>query len=148
VELRLPWYMDISAFYGEEYSTNPEQIEPQHLAPDDAMFFDQLLKPCSPSVYSAADPIEVIARWQRPVSHQPAEVSLSTTFAQLLETPPRYLPKAAAIIAYAEALKNPAAQAKLELGKAKALVQAANPGGTDPELGEIAALIDKALAIY
>ncbi len=147
VELRVPWYMGIAKFYGEEYSTNPEEIEPQHLAPDDAMFFDQIVKPCSDSHFSASDPIEVIARWQMPVTHQPEEVSLATTFEELLAKTPAYLPKAAAIIAYAEALKNPGS-AHVELTEAKALVAAANPSGTDPELNEIAVLIGKALSIY
>ena len=147
VELRLPWYMGIQKFYGEEYSTNPEVIEPQHLAPDDAMVFNQVVAPCAASAFDGSDPVEVVVRWQLPTGHAKQETSAKTTLGALLGTPPKYLGKAKAIIAYAEALKKPATAAQ-ELGKAKQLASAANPSGTDPELNEIAALIDKALKIY
>lgn len=147
VELRLPWYMGIQKFYGEEYSTDPEVIEPQHLAPDDAMVFNQVVAPCAASAFDGADPVEVVVRWQLPTGHAKQETSAKTTLGALLSTPPKYLAKAKAIIAYAEALKNPAT-AKQELAKAKQLVSAANPGGTDPELKEIAGLIEKALTVY
>lgn len=147
VELRLPWYMGIQKFYGEEYSTNPEVIEPQHLAPDDAMVFNQVVAPCAASAFDGADPVEVVVRWQLPTGHAKQETSAKSTLGALLSTPPKYLAKAKAIIAYAEALKNPST-AKQELAKAKQLAAAANPGGTDPELNEIAGLIEKALTVY
>jgi hypothetical protein len=75
-------------------------------------------------------------------------VTLSTTFEALAAQAPKYLPKGAAIVAYAEALKEPAGGVEPALEKAKALVQTANPSGTDPELKEIATLIDKALSVY
>ena len=147
VELRLPWYMGIQKFYGEEYSTNPEVIEPQHLAPDDAMVFNQIVAPCAASAFDAADPVEVVVRWQTPTGHAKQETSAKTTLAALLSSPPKYLGKAKAIIAYAEALKGPVT-AKQDLAQAKQLASTANPGGTDPELNEIAALIDQALSVY
>jgi len=147
VELRLPWYMGIQVFHGEEYSTNPEVIEPQHLAPDDAMVFNQVIAPCAASAFDGADPVEVVVRWQTPTGHAKLETSAKSTLGALLSAPPKYLGKAKAIIAYAEALKKPST-ADQELAEAKKLVAAADPNGTDPELKEIAALIDKAIAIY
>lgn len=147
VELRLPWYMGIQKFYGEEYSTDPEVIEPQHLAPDDAMVFNQIVAPCSATKLDDADPVEVVVRWQTPTGHAKQEMSAKSTLGALLAAPPKYLGKAKAIIAYAEALKHPMT-AKVELAKAKQLATAANPGGTDAELNEIAGLIDQALQIY
>lgn len=58
------------------------------------MFFDQIVKPCSASVCSAADPVEIIARWEVPMTHQKQEVSLATSFGALLEKSPLHLPKA------------------------------------------------------
>ncbi|HMR73726.1 MAG TPA: VWA domain-containing protein [Polyangiaceae bacterium] len=147
VELRLPWYMGIEKFYGEEYSTNPKEIEPQHLAPGDAMVFSQVVRACSSTEYSSADPIEVIARWQTPVSHLEKEVSVQSTFGALLATQTKYQDKAAAIIAYAEALKDPLT-AKDQLTATLAKIAAVDPTNTDPELSEIKGLIQKALTLY
>ncbi|MCC6902630.1 MAG: von Willebrand factor type A domain-containing protein [Polyangiaceae bacterium] len=147
VELRLPWYMGIQKFYGEEYSTNPEVIEPQHLAPDDAMVFNQIVAPCTASAFDGGDPVEVVVRWQLPTGHAKQEASAKTTLGTLLATPPKYLGKAKAIIAYAEALKKPATGAQ-QLTMAKQLAIAANPAGTDPELNEIVTLIDMAMKVY
>jgi Ca-activated chloride channel family protein len=145
VELQLPWYMAISKFHGEEFSTNPEEIEPQHLAPNDAMVFNQIVRPCDPAVFSVDDQVQVTTRWQTPGTHQNKETQTSITLGQLLAATPKYLPKAKAIIAYAEALKT---QSQAKLDEAMALVEAADPAHTDPELLEIAALLQKADAIY
>jgi Ca-activated chloride channel family protein len=147
VELRLPWYMGIQVFHGEEYSTNPEVIEPQHLAPDDAMVFNQIIAPCSATAFQGDDPVEVVVRWETPTGHAKQETSSKSTLSALLATPPKYLPKAKAIIAYAEALKG-GATAAAELAEAKKAVLAADPAGMDAELKEIAGLIDKALTFY
>jgi len=147
VELRMPWYMGIEVFYGEEYSTNPEEVDPQHLAPNDAMVFNQLVRPCAASQLSNSDPVEVIARWETPLDHTKKEVTKSTTIGELLAETPKYIGKAAAIIAYAEALKDPSAAAQL-LVDAQSAVDAADPAGTDPELTEIEGLIKKAQSIY
>ncbi|MBK7579876.1 MAG: VWA domain-containing protein [Myxococcales bacterium] len=147
VELRMPWYMGIQQFFGEEYSTDPEQIEPQHLAPNDAMVFNQIVAPCSPTALDAADPVEVVVRWQTPISHQKMEKSVNTTLGALQASTPVYLGKAKAIIAFAEALRHPAT-AKVDLAKAKQLALAANPGGVDAELNEIQSLIDAAIPLY
>ncbi|MEZ4222936.1 MAG: VWA domain-containing protein [Polyangiaceae bacterium] len=147
VELRLPWYMGIEKFYGEEYSTNPKEIEPQHLAPNDAMVFSQIVSACNVSNYSAEDPIEVVARWETPVAHLKQETSVQSTFSKLLATQSKYQDKAAAIIAYAEALKDPGVKGE-NLDAALAKVDAADPNKTDPELSEIRTLIGKAKLQY
>jgi Ca-activated chloride channel homolog len=143
VELQMPWYMGIERFYGEGYSTNPRAIEPQHLAPSDAMTFAQTVRPCGPDVGSPADPVQVIARWQTPLTHVAQQVSVSTTLGDLLAAGTVYLPKGAAIVAYAEALKTGATPTALQ--DALAAAAAADPGGTDPELTEIRGLIQRLL---
>ena len=147
VELQLPWYMGIQRFYGEEYSTNPRTIEPQHLAPGDAMVFNQVVSPCDTSHFSQTDPVQLTARWQTPGDHQNRSQSLQTTLGELLAADTPYLPKAKAIIAYAEALKATGDQ-RAKLTEARTLVLAADPSGVDPELAEILSLIDQALTIY
>ena len=145
VQLRMPWYMNIEVFHGEEYSTDPKEVEPQHLAPNDAMVFNQVVRACSPDVVADADPIELVVSWETPDTHQSKQVQKTTTFADLLGATPLYLAKGSAIVAYAEALKQPS---KSRLQAALDAVKSANAGGTDPELTEIQALLEKALLQY
>jgi Ca-activated chloride channel homolog len=145
VELQLPWYMAISKFYGEEYSTNPSVVETQHLSPNDAMVFNQIVRPCDASKLLAEDSVKVIARWQTPLDHVQKQVELTTTIGELGAQTPVYIDKAKAIIAYAEALK---LGDGAKLTEAAALVEAANPDQSDPELNEIAGLIQAASALY
>jgi Ca-activated chloride channel family protein len=139
VELTLPWYFKIEKFYGEEYSTDPKEIEPQHLAPGDAMIFNQIVKACDPSVVNQADTIKVTARWQTPITYLQQETSVEISVADLLAGGKEQLTKGKAIVAYAEALK---LRTKAALHDAHTRVLAANPGG-DPELDEIAYLIEQ-----
>jgi Ca-activated chloride channel family protein len=138
VELTLPWYFSMHKFYGEQYSTDPLQVEPQHLAPSDAMIFNQVLQACDPSVIVPTDPITIHAKWKTPLTYLDQETSVTTTVADLLAGPRDQLTKGNAIVAYAEALKT---GVKADLHAAHDKAVAANVGGTDAELTEIAALV-------
>ncbi len=140
VELTLPWYFQIEKFSGEELSENPEEIEPQHLAPSDAMVFNQVLRACDPAMINSADPVKMKVTWQTPLTYQTQETSLETTVGDLLAADKPHLAKGKAIVAYAEALKT---GLEADLHAAFASVEAANVSGTDPELLEIAELIQK-----
>ncbi|MDI1445709.1 VWA domain-containing protein [Polyangium sp. 6x1] len=140
VELTMPWYFQMHKFYGEEYSENPEEIEPQHLAPSDAMIFNQVLKACDPAKIVATDTITVRARWKTPLTYLDQETEVTTTVGDLLAAQKSGLPKAKAIVAFAEALKAPTSQ---NLADAFAMATAANVKGDDPELLEIVSLIQK-----
>ncbi|WP_437682629.1 vWA domain-containing protein [Sorangium sp. So ce131] len=137
VELTLPWYFKMEKYFGEEYSTNAEEIEPQHLAPGDAMIFNQLVRGCDAGVIKDEDTLTVRARWQAPFTYEPKEVTREVTLAELTGGSKEQLVKGKAIVAYAEALKAGTSEA---LRAARERVIAANPGG-DPELDEIAELI-------
>jgi len=138
VELTMPWYFQIHKFYGEEYSSNPKEIEPQHLAPSDAMIFNHVLKACDPSVVDPADTITVRAKWKTPLGYVDQQTEVTMKVADLLAAQKQGLPKAKAIVAYAEALKAPSKQA---FDDALALIAIADPAGNDPALKQIAALI-------
>jgi Ca-activated chloride channel family protein len=140
VELDLPWYLQMQAFHGEQYSSNPKEVEPQHLAPSSAMIFDQTLAACDPAVVKGDDPVTITARWETPITRQKMQTSITRTVSQLLDGPKDHLAKGKAIVAYAEALKAGTADA---LHAARALADAANPNGNDPDLTEIAGLIAK-----
>ena len=138
IELTMPWYFQMHKFYGEEYSENPKEIEPQHLAPNDAMIFNQVLKACSSSVVEPTDTITVRAKWKTPLAYLDQQTEVTMTVGDLLAAQKAGLPKAKAIVAYAEALKAPSKQA---FDDALALIKLADPAGTDPALNEIASLI-------
>ncbi|HFE46581.1 MAG TPA: VWA domain-containing protein, partial [Nannocystis exedens] len=50
VRLDMPPGFEIVKFSGEEYSDDPSEIEPQHLAPNDAMVFHQTIATCAPEL--------------------------------------------------------------------------------------------------
>lgn len=139
LELTLPWYMEMQHFYGEESSTNAREIEPQHLAPGQAMVFAQILKPCSATVVNPQDPLRFRVTFQTPLTHEDQDVVIESTLAELQAGATEQLDRAAAIIAYAEALKKQGDRTALDAALAK--VEAANPARTDPALNEIADLI-------
>lgn len=138
VELTMPWYFQMHKFYGEEFSSDPKEIEPQHLAPGDAMVLNQVLKACDTSVINPADTITVRLKWKTPLAYLDQQSEVTVTIADLLAAQKPGLPKAKAIIAYAEALKSPSKQA---FDDALAKIQNADPMGTDAALQEIAKLI-------
>ena len=140
VELTLPWYFQVREFYGEEDSENAAEIEPQHLAPSDAMIFSQVLKACDASVVAPDDSILVRAKWKTPITYIEQQTEVTVTVKDLLEGKKNGMAKGKAIVAYAEALKAPT---KESLGEARQMALTANPAGTDPELGEIVSLIEK-----
>lgn len=138
IELTMPWYFQMHKFYGEEFSTNPKEIEPQHLAPSDAMILNQVLKACDPSVIDENDTITVRAKWKTPLTYLAQQTEVTIKLADLFAAQKQGLPKAKAIVAYAEALKAPSKQA---FDEALALIKLADPNGTDAALNEIAGLI-------
>lgn len=148
IELTLPPYFGIAKFYGEEYSPDPTKVRTQHLAPDDSMMLFQILRPCDPSLPRASDPYQVRVTWSDPATGTSREEVQQTTLGQL-GIDDGNLGKAAAIVAYAEAIKQlsvlgvPARIAALQ--SAKAAVIAVNGSAEDPDLAAVVATLDKAI---
>ncbi len=138
VELTLPWYFQMHKFYGEEYSEDPLEVTPQHLAPSDAMVFSQVLKACDPAEVELSDAVTVRASWETPLTYIQMEVAVTMTLQELLDGDKAQLHKGKAIVAYAEALKTGLAD---DLAAAHAAATSADPGGDD-ELSEIRSLIE------
>lgn len=140
VQLDLPPGYEIVRFSGEGYSDDPSEIEPQHLAPDDAMVFHQRLRTCS-GVIDPADAVSITIRWQDPVSFEPDEQVLDTTIGELLAADSTLLLEGAAIFEYATAVAevqafSPSADEAIELAD-RALARALAASPTDPDLAEI-----------
>ena len=104
VRVDLPPGFAIKKFSGEEYSSDPAEVEPQHLAPNDAMVFYQRMETCAPELVDEQSTLTVTARYLDAVTLAAHEVSVTRTFAELFaEASPRLL-KGSALLAYTEAL--------------------------------------------
>jgi Mg-chelatase subunit ChlD len=105
VRLEMPWYMLMKEFHGEEYNPNPDEVEPQHLGPNDAMVFHQFIIACDGQTASGEDIIKVRAEYTDPFTRVEKQDQKTMTIAELLATDADQLLKGNAIVAYAEALK-------------------------------------------
>ncbi len=106
VQLTLPPTLSVKAFYGEQISENIDEVDPQHLASNDAMVISQVLTSCSPDDLDMDAPLTVRALYQDPLTLEPATALLETTPGELLAQDDALLLKGTAVVAYAEALKD------------------------------------------
>ncbi len=143
VQLQLPPGFEVVRFSGEEISTDPTEVEPQHLAPNDAMIFHQQLETCAPELVDDNTTFAVTVRYLDGTTFEQGEVRVETSFGQLLGAQDAMLLKGAAIFEYAEGLKahqqgvaDPLAPAFEALAEA----EAQNPG--DPDLAEIRMVLE------
>jgi Ca-activated chloride channel family protein len=147
VELTMPPGFEIVKFSGEEFNPNPEEVEPQHIAPNDAMVFHQHVQTCAPELVDDAAEITVKVTWEDPWTFESRELSQSWTWAELAGGDQALLLKGAAVLAYGEALhayrKEGSDQGKeaalAPAFEALASAQEALPG--DADLAEIAQML-------
>ncbi|MCU0661278.1 MAG: von Willebrand factor type A domain-containing protein [Myxococcota bacterium] len=149
VALHLPSGLGISRFHGEEYSSSPGQVEPQHLAQDDAMAFHQVLGSCDALEEMPLDAeVSVFVDYEDAHSGTSRSAQASRTISELLtEGQSQPLAKAGAVVAWAELLKTlPAdsvqAERAIHAVRAHVLSAIASLSG-DSELQEIVGLLDK-----
>ena len=146
IELNLPPGFEIVKFSGEEFSSDPNEIEPQHLAPNDSMVLYQQLRTCAPELLDDDSEITVIARWEEVGTFAAREVSRTFTVGELLATENAALAKGAAVVAYTDALiqiakdSNGVGVALSAADQALAVAEAALP--SDPELAEIRQILE------
>ncbi len=105
LELTLPPGFLIERFSGEETSTDPDEVEPQHLAPNDAMLYHQLLRDCSSDEDSGALTFDFTVTWHDLVTGEPHTEAVTASVDELLEAPAAELLKADAILAYVDAME-------------------------------------------
>lgn len=144
VQLDMPPGFEIVKFSGEEFSAIPEEIEPQHIAPNDAMVFHQTIATCAPELAGEDAEITVTVRFRDAVTFEAQEITQTVTIGELLAEADPQLLKGAAIFAYADGLKLlrdenddtgiAAAQAAI------ARAEEALPG--DPDLAEMTAVLN------
>lgn len=105
VRLDLPPGFEIVRFSGEEYSSDPKEVEPQHIAPNDAMVFHQRIATCAPELIDESTALTVTVRFKDAITFEEREVTTELGFTELLAGDQSQLFKGAAIFEYAEALK-------------------------------------------
>ena len=144
VRLDMPPGFSIVAFSGEEYSEDAAEIEPQHLAPNDAMVFHQTIESCAPESVDPNAEFTVAVKWKDGVTFAERETSVSLQLGEVLAAESAMLKKGAAVYAYAESLKalsrgesDPLAPAFAALARAEAVL----PG--DPDLAEIRGILER-----
>ncbi len=105
VRLDLPPGFEVLRFSGEAISSDPQEVDPQHIAPNDAMIFHKTIKTCAPELVTGETEVVVTATWRHATSFETHETQLRTSFGELLAQDADLLRKGAAIYKYAEALK-------------------------------------------
>jgi len=144
VRLDMPPGFEIVKFSGEEYSSDPSEIEPQHLAPNDAMVFHQTIATCAPDLVEDDTQITVTARFKDAITFEVKEVQAVVTFGELLGVESPMVRKGAAIYAYVDALKAVKSNTDPTAAKAEALARIAAAQKllpTDPDLEEVAEIL-------
>ncbi len=139
IRYTLPPGFEISEFTGEQLSADPTQVDPQHIAPNDAIVMQQTLTTCAPDEVQADTPLSVLVTWQDAITFAPREATLETTFGALLGSPSPRLRKGLAVAAYARALEASRlfAPDTAAITAATARIDAALADGPDPELDQM-----------
>lgn len=104
MELTLPWYFGIKEFHGEEYSADPAEVEPQHLAPNDAMSYHQTIQSCDPRQILTTDPIQAKATYEHPLTREAMVSEVTVAIGDAVEADATQLYKADVIVAFAQSL--------------------------------------------
>jgi len=104
MELTMPWYFGMKSFHGEEYSPIPEEVEPQHLAPNDAMSFHQIVDACDPSLVLVCEEIKARVDYKDPITREEMSDEVTMELGDLVRADATQLRKADAIVSYAKSL--------------------------------------------
>jgi Ca-activated chloride channel family protein len=104
VEMTLPPGFEMYEFFGEEYSESPDEVEPQHLAPNDAMIYQQLIETSEPDEVYADYTIDLSATYRDALTGEPGTASITSTLQELVDAPCAELRKGDSIVVYAQTL--------------------------------------------
>jgi Ca-activated chloride channel homolog len=104
VEMIMPAGYVMEEFHGEEYSEDPDEVEPQHLAPGDAMLFHQILADCTQSDHDGSETFAFTVTWTDPATREARTDTVTMTMAEMIDAAGPQLRKSDVVVAYAEAL--------------------------------------------
>jgi Ca-activated chloride channel family protein len=148
VRVDLPPGFKFISFSGEEWSEDPEEVEPQHIAPNDSVVFHQHITSCAPELLNDQSGLTVTASYKDAITFEKHEITQSFRFATLLDQSAPQLHKGAAVFAYVEGLRHwreawDGAAQEAAIAEALAAVDVADsyvPG--DPDLAEIREVLE------
>ncbi len=147
VRLDLPPGFEIVSTSAEEVSADVNEVEPQHLAPNDAMVFHQTIRTCAPELVDADTPLTISVHYLDALTFEARQTETTVTFGELLAADTAPLLKGSAVFTYAESLKtykksDPEGRMASvgEAFEALERAEAALPG--DPELAEIRSVLE------
>jgi Ca-activated chloride channel family protein len=104
IRLTLPPGFEMYEFLGEEYSEDPDEVEPQSLSPNDAMIVQQLIKADDPDAVGALDEIGVRVTWTDAFTGLADEAEGEWTLQELIDAEADELRKGDAIVVYVQTL--------------------------------------------
>ena len=151
MELTMPSYFAMKEFHGEEYSADPEEVEAQHLSPNDAMSYHQTVQVCDNELVMAEHMIKAKATFKDPITREEMTDEIEISIGQLVENEASQLRKGDVIVSYAESLimigyllQNNAKDdaAGVALNMKEWLTQAANELN-DPDITELVTIMTK-----
>ena len=141
LEMTLPPTFVVSEFHGEQISTNPDEVRPQHLAPNDAMLYHTFLADCGEPAVPEDTTIGLRVTWLDPLTREARFEELEVSVADLLAGPTAELEKADALVNYARFLAGMTIYGEpdraVQLSRLEAELQALFDRTQDPELQTI-----------
>ncbi len=148
LQLALPPGFEVMRFSGEGISSEPDVLDPQHIAPNDSMVFYNHLATCAPDLLDDSAAISVTVRYKDAIDFEQRELSLRTTWGELLGGDNALLYKGRAVYTYAESIKRVILE-RNQSGREEAIdrglaavadAEALNP--EDEDLAEIRAVLE------
>ena len=94
----------LDEFHGEEVSPDPEQVDPQHLGPGDAMLYHFELIDCASDQHDGEEMFEFVVTWEDPITREEMSDTVSMSTTAMVDDAGLQLRKASAIIRYAQGL--------------------------------------------
>ncbi len=147
LSVTLPPGYSLDVFHGEEVSPDPQQVEPQHLSPDDAMLYHFLIADCDPASHDGSEVFELSVEWIDPVTGATEVDSVERTLDEMIAAAGVQIVKADAVVAYASALVTaptlPTAERVPYLDEVIATIQQAQAATGDSDLLDIADLLEE-----
>ncbi len=145
LELTLPPGFVIERFDGEDKSTDASEVDPQHLAPNDAMLYHLVLLGCVEENIGDSE-FGLQVTWEDPITREPRSTAQTVTLDELLAGPADELRKAEAILLYVDAMQEMWSLEYSDRGAYlddvyEQLSAASAAAPDDPDLAEVLALV-------
>ena len=116
--------------------------EPQHLAPNDAMLFHQILVDCTPEAHDGNEEFQFTITWEDPITRDIQVDTVTMTVSDMLAAADTQLLKSDVVVAYALGLTAvwdlPAAEQEPYLEEIRLAAEAAYSLTGDADLAEVA----------